>query len=988
MGSATEWITYLTSGVTEGCIYATVGLGFVLIARVTNIYNFAQGAYVMLGAMIYAGASQSGIAQIPAILIALAGTVIAALVQVWVTGAGSNAGGLNSSIISVGYVYLLQGFALLMWGYNSLSAPSQLSGVAFLGSAPVIEQDFVIWAVTIIALLLVGAGFRYTGLGRAMKATASNPTAARLAGISPKRMALLAFISAGLLGGILGVATAPVTLATYSAGLSIGLVGFIAAALGEFQKPVRVVIAGVGLGVVEAVLGGTVSTSYSTAILYAILLVWIVGRDLTDSPRRLRAWRDSRRIRRQLNMQSTGVAKTSSQMHYSSASDTVEDNKAKDAINRVARISRTLSVVVNNPWPALFLIVALVAPLIAEGAQLQGAITVALLGAIGATGLSLLMGLAGQLSLGQGVFYCISGYVFALLVSVHGWNVWLAILVAVLTVSAIGWLIGALTLRLRGVNLALVTLAVDLAVLSLVLNLQSLTGGVLGTSAIAHAKEIPLLEIGGFNLSAPRTFCYLCITVLAVCVVAARNLSRSAIGRMLTAAGADEAGAAAVRVGATRLRLIVFTISALMCGIGGALWAEFLHFATANSWDIGLSIQLIVYVVVGGLGTIYGGAVGAACVSALTYFALSHVQAGSNLGSAIVLFITGGMLVIFLRLWPGGIVAGLGGKTMGQAGNWFRARVGRTSPIVAVGATNESPLQVDSNPHGEQSITTMVEVRARQRTSGPRGSEKSDNFNSSDTPIMVVDNIVRKFGEISAVDGVSFELRRGEITALIGPNGAGKTTLLNILSGAIAPTSGRVLLGETKISGLHATDLAHLGVARTFQIPRIFGGLTETESVMVAIESARRPVVFRAMLRLPSILSQEKADRKRARQLLAAVGLHDYDRPLSELPAGEQRLAELARALAIDPLLVLLDEPAAGLNDEETVSLGSMLKDLCDSGVVVLLVEHDMNLVMSVSDTIIVLDQGRVIAKGTPEMVAVDKKVLEAYMGKAPEVLL
>jgi ABC-type branched-subunit amino acid transport system ATPase component len=122
--------------------------------------------------------------------------------------------------------------------------------------------------------------------------------------------------------------------------------------------------------------------------------------------------------------------------------------------------------------------------------------------------------------------------------------------------------------------------------------------------------------------------------------------------------------------------------------------------------------------------------------------------------------------------------------------------------------------------------------------------------------------------------------------------------------------------------------------------------------------------------------------------LLAAVGLHDYDRPLSELPAGEQRLAELARALAIDPLLVLLDEPAAGLNDEETVSLGSMLKDLCDSGVVVLLVEHDMNLVMSVSDTIIVLDQGRVIAKGTPEMVAVDKKVLEAYMGKAPEVLL
>jgi len=973
MATFAEWIQYLTSGATVGCVYAAVGLGFVLVARVTNVYNFAQGAYVMIGAMVYAGESQAGLPQVPAILLALAAAVTVAVFQEWVTKAGSGSAGFNTAVASLGYSVVLEGFAVWIWGSHPLSAPGLTGGVVSIFTAPVAKQDFWVWGVTLVAVVGIGAGFRFTHLGRAMQATSLNSTAARLSGISPKRMAVLAFALAGLLGGLLGVVTAPVTLASYNAGLSVGLVGFIAAALGDFRYPIRVIAGGLGLGVLAAIAGGTLGSTYQELTVYAVLVVWVIGRDLigVDWRRTLR-WMSGRRSARARRRQSVERPRATWL-----TLGVVDPLASGVSATPTARLSHWLATAAQRPWLPVLVLVAVLVPLVSQSPEFQGAATIALLAAIGATGLSLLMGLAGQLSLGQGVFYLTGGYGFVLLVSAHGWNIWLAIGAGILLAGALGWVIGALTLRLQGLNLALITLTMDLAMISLVTQLQSATGGALGTTAIKNAKSVPPLHIGSLDLSSTHAFYYLSLIVLVASMLLTRNLARSAMGRALMAAGADETAAAASRVGATHLRLVAFTISAIIGGAAGALWASYLGYAAPSSWDINLSIQLIIFVVVGGLGTIYGGAVGAASVSVLTYIAGSHIAAGSDFGTAVNLFISGGLLVVFLRLWPGGIAAGLGGDAVARGFRWLR------TTLVDAGNRRSRPAGAMLPVDGVTGDPRGAPLGGRPdpaTTVAPAGRRTRDR---SGVPVIVVEGLAKRFGGIRAVQDVSFELWPREIVALIGPNGAGKSTVINMLSGIFAPTAGMVRLGGAALAGLRPEEIARQGLARTFQTPRTFGNLTVVESVMLALESTGRPPLLRAMLRTPHIRRCETETRRQAVKLLEYLDVPDQDRQMSLLTAGEQRLAEVARALAIEPLVLLLDEPAAGLNDEETEALGDVLFRVSDAGIAILLVEHDMNLVMSVADRVMVLEQGAMIASGTPEAIARDERVQTAYMGKA-----
>jgi branched-chain amino acid transport system permease protein len=972
MVTVAQWVEFLTSGITVGCVYAAVGLGFVLVARVTNVYNFAQGAYVMIGAIVYAGESQAGLPQAPAILLALAAAVAVAVFQLWITNAGSGSAGFNTAVSSLGYSLVLEAFALWIWGSYPLSAPGLTGGVVSIFNAPVANQEFWVWGVTAITVVGVGAGFRYTHLGRAMQATSLNSTAARLSGISPKRMAVLAFALAGLLGGLLGVVTAPVTLASYNAGLNVGLVGFIAVALGDFRFPIRVIVGGLGLGILEAIAGGTLGSTYQEVSVYAVLLVWVIGRDLVGVD-----WR--RFLRRTMTRGSSGANSRRSVERPRGVwllPSTLEPPTPGAATSPVARLMRLLATAAQRPWPLVLVLVAVLVPLVSQSAELQGAATIALLGAIGATGLSLLMGIAGQLSLGQGVFYLIGGYGFALLVSVHGWNIWLAIGVGIALAGVLGWVIGALTLRLHGLNLALVTLAVDLGLISLISQMQSVTGGTLGTSAINNAKIVPLLHIGSLDLSSTRAFYYLCLVVLLTVMLLTRNLTRSAMGRALMAAGADETAAAASRVGATHLRLVAFTISAIVGGAAGALWASYLGYAVPSSWNINLSMQLIIFAVVGGLGTVFGGAVGAASISALIYIVGSHIAAGSDFGSAVNLFISGGLLIVFLRFWPGGIAAGLGSDAVLRGVRWLRTTLGgaRGRRPRPAGAT----LPVDSGATGVLHGAPVEGRPGPLAMVAPVGRCASDQ---SGAAVLAVEGLAKEFGAISAVDHVSFDLWPKEIVALIGPNGAGKSTVINMLSGILPPTAGKVRLGGASIVGLRSEQIARQGLARTFQTPRTFGGMTVAESVMLALESAGRPSLFRAMLRTPGIRRSETENRRQAGSLLEFLDVPDQDRQMSLLTAGEQRLAEVARALAIEPLVLLLDEPAAGLNDTETEALGNVLLRVSNTGIAILLVEHDMNLVMSVADRVMVLEQGAMIAAGTPEVIAHDERVQAAYMG-------
>ena len=249
-------------------------------------------------------------------------------------------------------------------------------------------------------------------------------------------------------------------------------------------------------------------------------------------------------------------------------------------------------------------------------------------------------------------------------------------------------------------------------------------------------------------------------------------------------------------------------------------------------------------------------------------------------------------------------------------------------------------------------------------------------------PLLVVDDIRHRFGGVQALDHVSFGVNRGEIKAVIGPNGAGKTTLFNVVSGLIRPQSGTVRFNGTAISGLPPYRIAGLGLSRTFQTPSLFLNMTTLENVMVGRHVRSRAGLLAAALRLPAQRREERAIRDAALALLDTVGLAAAaDRPVGALSFGQRRMVELARALATEPQLLLLDEPASGLNTRETDDLAALIGRIRDRGVTVLLVEHDMSLVMDVADSIVVLHFGVPIAEGTPAVIRNDRRVVSVYLG-------
>ena len=249
--------------------------------------------------------------------------------------------------------------------------------------------------------------------------------------------------------------------------------------------------------------------------------------------------------------------------------------------------------------------------------------------------------------------------------------------------------------------------------------------------------------------------------------------------------------------------------------------------------------------------------------------------------------------------------------------------------------------------------------------------------------LLEVRDLSKSFGGLIAVNHVSFSVMEGEIVALIGPNGAGKTTIFNILSGIFPPTSGEVFFKGQRITGLKSHQICALGLGRTFQTPHLFSRLTVLENVMLGRHARSRSGFLPVSLRLPRSRGEEEEIRGKAKEVLRFAGLEGREGEVpGNLPYGEQRLLEIARALATEPKLLMLDEPAAGLNEFETENLSQTLFKLKGAGITILLVEHDMSLVMGTSDRVIVLNYGEIIAEGKPEEVRKDEKVITAYLGE------
>ncbi len=943
---------YVLSGLSLGCIYALVALGIVLIVNVTGVYNFAVGNYVMFGGLIMYGTAGVGGWSAPlAIIVTAAAVAGIALLQERLTIAPvrGKVGPLGLMITTIGVGSVLQGAALAIWGEYTKGVPPFTAGSFVLLGAHLSYQTLYIWGATLICLVAIVSLFRFTDLGRAMRASAINPVAARLHGIRIGSTSMMAFVLTGALAGVIAAVTVQVTSASWSAGLEVTLVAFIAAALAGFTSPGRAVLFGLALGVLQSLAAGKISSEYRMAIVYGTLIVFLLGRDLIGRDGVLQRMSKLSRVK----AESDEAVLALQQRIRERTAAFVE--RMEGAAPRPRGVFDGIGL--RSLSPILLLFAAFFVPAITSDAGFQSAATYIVLGAVGATGLGLILGLAGQLSLGHAVFFIIGGYGVAILTVESGWGLLPAALVAVAASIFVAYVIGRLTVRLSGFNLALATLAIQL--IAIVVAAQRYPQGITG---------LPIMHLFGTEFIDAKQFFYLGMGILCVCLLIARNIWVSQTGLALRAVGRDEEAAESLGLDVSKMKVRILMLGATMAALAGVLWAVYSNLVTQSTWDVTFTITLLTYVIVGGVASPFGAAAGAAVVGGMQYAAQESFTASAGVSTQqYTIIISGVFLILFVLVFRDGLTAIPGYIEKAIAAGRSR---GRPEPALA-GAPGGGTAD---------GAAAIAKAPAPANGNGGRGNGHSG------LSLVQVAELTKRFGSLPAVSDVDFTLESGEITALIGPNGAGKSTVINMLSGAIVPSNGRIAVMGRQIVGLRPSDIGQSGVARTFQTPRLFEGLTALENVVLARQRFRRSGLAGAIFRGPRSRREESAAEMEARAWLDFVGLaDDADTIAMDLPVGKQRLGELARALATDPCVLLLDEPAAGLDGTETKSLAAVVNTIRDLEVAVLLVEHDMAMVMSIADKVFVLEEGQKISEGTPSVVGSDPTVIEAYLGTTVE---
>jgi branched-chain amino acid transport system ATP-binding protein len=556
-----------------------------------------------------------------------------------------------------------------------------------------------------------------------------------------------------------------------------------------------------------------------------------------------------------------------------------------------------------------------------------GLLTEVLVFGLFALAYDVLLGHAGVLSLGHSAFLGVAAYTTGLMLARFRAPLEVSVLAGAIGGLLTALILGVLVLRKRGVYLAMLTLALSQVFYYVVLMWTPVTGG---TDGLGNLPVLYLSEPLGWRLSKrPVTRYYVLVAVVFAAILTIRHLLDSPLGRAMRAVKANETRAAACGYDTRRVKLVAFAISGAFSGLAGALLTIVLEFVPIENIHWSMSGSVLIMTLFGGTGTLLGPFVGAGVFIWMRDFLSKHLEYWE--------VFVGGAFVLIVLFLPDGIVGSLH-RLLGRR---------RAAPA----ATPDEPLPEPA--------------RAQPARAGDV---------EGDTPLLESRGLTKSFGGLTAVNGVDFRVRRGELRSVIGPNGAGKTTFFNLLTGMLAPSAGRIVFKGRDITNLPAHVVSRLGLARSYQVTNIFGDLSVFENVRIAAQS--RVTHYRCWGGADRLVTVNE----RAEEIVALLGLAAKRQARgAELSHGEQRYLEIGIALATDPDFLLLDEPTAGMSPEETRRTAAFVRTLAGR-VTIVLVEHDMEVVMGISDRITVLDYGQVLAEGTPAEIRDNADVRRVYL--------